>query len=62
MNHLQVLRSLEICVLVKNTLCEKLFSSLESPTTHDEIFQVTLAPIFMPDFNLLSCQLDNFTF
>ena len=25
-------------------------------------FKVTLVPFFIPDFNLLSCELDNFTF
>ena len=30
------LRSFETCVLVNNSLCGKLFSSLESPTTIDE--------------------------
>ena len=38
----KVLRRFEICVLVNNNLCGKLFSSLESPTTFDEIFKVTL--------------------
>ena len=27
-----------------------------------EIFQVTSVPFFIPDFNLLICKLDNFTF
>ena len=52
-------------------LAEKLFAKavqilktldLESPTTFDKIFIVTLLPFFIPDFNLLSCELDNFTF
>ena len=52
-------------------LAEKLFVKavqslktldLESPTTFDKIFIVTLLPFFIPDFNLLSCELDNFTF
>ena len=30
------LRNLEICVLVNNNLCRKLFSSLKSPKTFDE--------------------------
>ena len=49
-------------VLLNNTLCEKLFSSTESQTTFDEIFKVTSVPFFIPNFNLLSCELDNFTF
>ena len=48
--------------LVKNNPCGKLFSSLESPTTFDEIFKVNLVSFFIPDFHLLSCELDNFTF
>ena len=39
-----------------------LFSSLESPTTFDEIFKVTSVFFFIPDFNSLSCQLGNFMF
>ena len=56
------LPSLETCVLVNDNLGGKLFSLLESPTTFDEIFKVTLVPFFIPDFNLLSCESDNFTF
>ena len=58
----KALQNLETCVLVTNNLCRKIFSSLESPTTFDEIFKVTSALFFIPDFNLLSCELDNFTF
>ena len=50
------------CVLVNNNLWGKLFSSLESPTTFDEIFKVTSVPSFVPDLNLLSCEVDSFTF
>ena len=53
---------LETSVLVSNNLCEKLVSTLESPTTFDEKFKVTPVPYFIPDFNLLSCELYNFTF
>ena len=49
-------------VLVNNNLRGKLFSSLESPTTFDERFKVTLIPFVIAYFNLLSCELDNFTF
>ena len=58
----KALRSFETCALVNNNLCINLFSSLESPTTFDEIFKVTSVPFFIPDFNLLSWELDNFTF
>ena len=37
-------------------------SSLESPTAVDESFEVTSILLFIPDFNLLSSELDNFTF
>ena len=53
----KVLRNIEICVLVNNNVCGKLFSSLESPTTFDENLKVTSVPFFIPDFNLLSCEL-----
>ena len=52
----KALASFETCVLVNNKLCRKLFSSLESPTTFDESFNVTSAA----DFKLLSWKLDNF--
>ena len=58
----KALRSFETCVLVNNNLCGKLFSSLEFPTTFDERFKVTLVPFFIANFNLWSCELDNFTF
>ena len=58
----KVLRSLETSLLVTNNLCEKLFSSLESPKTFDESFKVTSLLFFVPYFNLLSCELENFTF
>ena len=56
----KALESFEFCVLVSNNLCRKLFSSLELPTTFDESFKVTSVPSFIPNFNLLSCELDNF--
>ena len=63
MNHLQKLyKALKTLVIVNNNLCRKLFSSLVSPTTFDEIFRVTSVPFFIPDFNLLGCELDNFMF
>ena len=40
----KALRNFETCVLVNNSLCGKLFSSLESPTTFDEIFKVLSVP------------------
>ena len=63
MKHFQeTSRSFETCVLVNNNLCRKLFSSLESPTIFDSSYKVTSVPFFIPDFNLLSCELDSFTF
>ena len=56
----KALRSFETCVLVNN-LCGKLFSLLESPTTFDDWFEVTLVSFFTADLNLLSYKLDNFT-
>ena len=49
----------EACVLVNNSLYRKLVSSLESKTAFDEI---TMVQFFIPDFNILICQLENFTF
>ena len=40
----------------------KLFSSYESTTTFDESFKVTSVLFFITDFNLLSCELSNFSF
>ena len=39
-----------------------LVSSLEFPIKFVEKFKVTSVPFFIPDFDLLSCKLDNFTF
>ena len=58
----KVLQSLETCVLVNSNLCRKLFLSLESPTTSDESFKVISVPFFIPYLNLLTCELENFTF
>ena len=56
------LRILKICISVNNNLSGKLVSSLETLITFDERFKVTSVPFFIPDFNLLSCELENFTF
>ena len=58
----KALQRFETCVLVNNNLCGKLFSTLESPVTFDQSFNVTSVSFFIPDFNLLCCELDNFTF
>ena len=52
----------ETCVSVNNNLCEKLVSSLELPIRFDERFKVTSVPFFIAEFNLLSWELENFTF
>ena len=49
----KALGSLETCVLINNSLCRKILSSLESPTTFEGSFKVTSAPFLIPDFNLL---------
>ena len=54
------LQTFETSVLVINNL--RGFSLLELPTTFDEIFKVFSVPFFIPDFKLLSYELDNFTF
>ena len=48
------LRNLKNCVLVNN--------NLESPKTFDENAKVTSMPFFIPNFNSISCELDNLTF
>ena len=58
----KAIQSIETCVFVYNNLRGKIFSSLESPATFDESFKVTSGPFFDPNFNLLSCELDNFKF
>ena len=55
------LQNFQTYVLVNNNLCRKLYSSLEPPATFDENFKVASVPFFIPDFNLLSCELENFT-
>ena len=57
----KTLRSFETCVLVNNNLRGKLYSSLASPIIFHERLKVTLVPFFIPDFNLLICELDNFS-
>ena len=52
----KVLQSLETCVSVNNNLCGKLVSLLVSQITLHERFKA------IPDFNLLTFELDNFTF
>ena len=58
----KALRSFKTIALVNNSLCGKLISLLELPITFDERFKVTSVSFFIPDFNVLSCELDNFTF
>ena len=41
---------------------EKIISPLESPTTFDKILKVTSVPFLITDIDLLSCELDGFTF
>ena len=58
----KALPTLETCVLVNKNLCRKLFPSLESVAVFNESFYVTSVPFSNLDFNLLSCEWDNFTF
>ena len=58
----KALQIFETCVSVNNILCRKLVSSSEFLTKFDERFRVTSVPFFISDFNLLSCELDNFKF
>ena len=48
----QALWSTETCPsLNNNNLCGKLVSSVESPTTFDEILKLTSVSCFLPDFS-----------
>ena len=47
-------------MLVNNNLCEKLVPSLR--IIFGERFKVTSVPFFIKNYNLLSCELDDFTF
>ena len=57
----KVLRSLQTCALVNNSLLVKLVSSSELPIMLDERFKVTSVPFSISHFNLLNYELDNFT-
>ena len=48
----------ETCVLVDNNLWGKCVLSLELSITFDKMFKITSVPFLIPDFNLLSCELD----
>ena len=48
------------CVLGSNYSCVKLVSSLQSPVKSEESFRVTAVAFFVPDFNSLICELDDF--
>ena len=50
----KALRSLKTCVLINDSLFEKLFSPLEWSIIFDERFKVTPVPFFIANFNLLS--------
>ena len=53
----KVLQIFKTCVSVNN-LCGKSTSSLKFSIKFHEIFKVTSAPFFIPDFNLLSFELE----
>ena len=57
----KALSNFETCVSVSNSLYGKLVSLLEWLTIFVERCRVTSLPFFVADFNLLSCELDNFT-
>ena len=55
----KALQIFETCVSVNNILCGKLVSSLEFSIKFEERFKINSVPFFIPDLNLLSCELDN---
>ena len=58
----KAIRRLTTYVKVNKNLRGNLVSSLESQVTSDEKFKVTSVPFSIPDFILLNCELENFTF
>ena len=58
----KALQSPKTFVSVNNNFRGKLVLLLELPVTFDERFIANSVPFFIPDFNLLSCELNNFTF
>ena len=58
----KALRRFATCLLVKNNLCGKLVSSSELQIIFDDNLKITSVSLFIADFNLLSCEFDNFTF
>ena len=53
----KALPSLETCVLVNNDLWKKLFLSLESRTTFDEKFKVTVVPFLILHTFTVPCEI-----
>ena len=51
----KTLWGLKTCVLFNNKLCGELFSSLESPTTFEDILKSYFSTILYFKLNLLSC-------
>ena len=58
----KALRSFETFLSVSNNLCQKLVLSLELPIIFDDSFSVTSVSFFVANFNLSSCEFDNFMF
>ena len=58
----KALRIFETCLLVNNSLCGKLASSSELSIIFDDNLKIKSVQFFIADFNLLSCEFDNFTF
>ena len=58
----KALWNLETCLSVNNKSCGTFVLSLESPIIFDERFKSYFRVTFIPDSNLLSFELDNFTF
>ena len=56
----KALRRFATCLLVNNNLCGKLTSSSELLIIFDDNLKITSVPLFIADFNLLSCDFDNY--
>ena len=58
----KTLRTHKTCLSVNNNLCRKLVLSLELPITFYERSKITSVPFFIFYFDLIICELVNFTF
>ena len=56
------LRNFETCLSVNRNLCGKLVLSLKLQIRFYGKFKIAMVPFFIPDFDLISCGRQNFSF